>query len=228
MEIVDKISAFVLEYGNKLGAYLIPVLIALPILLILFSRFSYSIFKFVFPIAGAVAGYFAGAKFLTALVEKYFTGYMFIKPEHVAGAASAFVLLIFCFKGRQVAMLAIGGIVGYLVIAKIAIDGLNKIPVMNEILTNTPDDKRTMFYVMISVLCALVLMCLCNKFFNILYIYSTSIASATAAIAVPALFIFEKVSVPDMALYICAGVGAFIGLIFAFIQHSRNRYFYYN
>ena len=228
MEIVDKISAPILEYGNKLGTYLVPVLIALPILLILFSRFSFNIFKIVFPIAGAVAGYFAGAKFLTTFVEKYFTGYKFIKPEYVAGAVCALVLLIFCFKGRKVAMLAIGASVGYLVVGKLAIDGLNKIKFMNEVLTNTPEDKRTMFYFMISAICALVLMYLFGKCFNALYIYATSVASAAAAVAVPALFIFEKVKVPEMSLLICAGVGALIGLIFGYIQHSRNKYFYYS
>jgi hypothetical protein len=228
MEIVDKISALVLEYGDKLGSYLIPALIALPIVLILFSRFSYNIFKFVFPIAGAVAGYFAGAKFLTAFVEKYFTGYKFIKPEYVAGAACALVLLIFCFKARKTAMLAIGATVGYLVIGKIAIDALNMIPFMNQVLTNTPEDKRTMFYFMISALCAIILMCICYRYFNALYIYSTSIAAAAAAIAVPAIFVFEKIPAPDFALPICAGVGAFIGFIFGCIQHSRNKYFYYN
>ena len=226
MEFVRNISAPILEFGNKYATYLIPALIFIPLLLILFSRFSYSIFKFVFPIAGAVAGYFAGAKYLTQLVEKYFTGYEFIKPEYVAGAACALVLLILCCKGRKTAVLLCGAGVGYLVVGKIAIDALNKISVMKEILTNTPDDKRTMFLAMISIVCSLVVMFLFHKFFNFIYIYATSIGSAVAAFALPAIFLFTKFGNLEIGVLACAGVGALIGLIFGVVQHSRCKYFY--
>ena len=227
MEIVEKISALVLEYGNKLGSYLIPLLILLPILLIPFSRYSFSVFKFVFPVIGAVVGYFAGAKLITSFVEKYFTGYKFIKPEHVAGAACALLLLLICFKTRKTAIIAIGAVVGYFVVGKWIINALNKNGFTHEVLTNTPDDKRTIFYFIICAFCAIVAMYLFYNFFNVIYIYATSIASLTAAIAIPAIFIFEKVTVPEATLVICIGVGAFIGLIVGIIQHSRNKYFYY-
>lgn len=226
MEIVQKISAPILEFGDKFATYLIPALIVLPILLILFARFSYSIFKFVLPIAGAVAGYFAGAKYLTQFVEKYFTGYKFIKPEYVAGAACALVLLILCCKGRKTAILLGGAGVGYLVVGNMVIDLLNKNSFMNEVLTNTPDDKKTMFLFMISVVCSLVVMYLFHKLFNFIYIYATSIASAAAALALPAIFLFNKFGNLEIGVLVCAGIGAFIGLIFGCIQHSRCKYFY--
>ena len=226
MEIVQKISAPILEFGNKFEAYLIPALILLPILLILFSRFSYSIFKIVFPIAGALAGYFAGEKFLTQVVEKFFQGYEFIKPEHVAGAACALVLFILCLAGRKTAILAIGACVGYLVVGKIAIDALCKIGFMQEVLNNTPEDKKTIFLFMISAICACVVMYLFHKLFKVIYIYGTSIVSAVAAFAVPAIFVFNKLGNLEMATLVAAGIGALLGLLFGRIQHSRFRYFY--
>ena len=226
MEIVQKISAPILEFGDKYATYLIPALIFIPLLLILFSRFSYSIFKFAFPIAGAVAGYFAGAKYLTQFLTKYFNGYKFIKPEYVAGAACALVLLILCCKGRKVAILLGGAGVGYLVVGKIAIDALNKVSFMNKVLANTPDDKRTMFLAMISIVCSLVVMYLFHKLFNFIYIYATSIGSAVAAFALPAIFLFTKFGNLEIGVLACAGVGALIGLIFGVVQHSRCKYFY--
>ena len=226
MEIVQKISAPILEFGDKYATYLIPALILLPILLILFSRFSYSIFKLIFPIAGAAVGYYAGSKFLTQVVEKFFIGYEFIKPEHVAGAACALVLFVLCCKGRKTAILLIGAAVGYLVVGNIVADLLNKNSFMNEVLTNTPDDKRTMFLVMISVVCSLVVMYLFHKLFNFIYIYSTSIAAAVAAFAVPAIFLFNKFGNLEIGVIVCAGIGVLIGLIFGGIQHSRCKYFY--
>lgn len=221
MEIVQKFSQFVLEQGDKAGAYLIPALVLGAIALLAFSIYSFRALKIALPTAGLVFGYIIGSKYLGVIVEKFFEGYGVITPAFAAGVALALILALFCYKDSATALIAIGLAVGYTALSGVVHTLLRSTSFVKEILLNTKMEDAIIFSTIISVTCAIVMLYLFKRHFNFTYIFVTSITAATAALAVPGVFLFKD----DMnGILILAGIGAFIGLVSAIKQFRLYRY----
>ena len=221
MEIVQKFSQFVLELGDKAGAYLIPALVLGAIALLAFAIYSFRALRIALPTAGLVFGYIIGSKYLGVIVEKFFEGYGVITPAFAAGVVLALILAIFCRKDSATALLAIGLGVGYTALSGVVHTLLRSTSFVKEILLNTKMEDAIIFSTIISVTCAVVMLYLFKRHFNFTYIFATSITAATAALAVPGVFLFKD---NENGILLLAGIGAFIGLVLAIKQFRLYRY----
>ena len=225
MEIVQKISAPIVEFGQTLNSFLIPCIIFAAIALIAFAKYSYKCFKVVLPLAGIVLASMVGAEIFAPVIESSLPAVVeFVNPYYLAGIVCAALVAFICIKMFKVTILIIGGCTGYVLISSLVHGGLRMIPFVSEIILNTPKDKGAILSVTISIICALVTMFLFLKCFKLIYIFATSIAAGAFSIAIPAIFIFVNTGIADMATLVAAGIGAFIGLIFAAKQFSDHRY----
>ena len=225
MEIVQNISAPIVEFGQQLNALLIPCIIIAAIALFVFAKLSYKCFKVILPIAGITLASIVGGEILnTAFGEKMASVAEYINPYYLFCAICALVAAFICIKLFKVTILIIGGCTGYIVISNLVHGGLRQIPFVSEIILNTPKEKGAILSVLISIVCALVTMFLFSKFFKVIYIFVTSIAAGVVAFGMPAIFIFANTGISEIATLVAAGIGAFFGLIFACKQFSLFRY----
>ena len=224
MEIVQQISKPVLEFGDKLGFFLIPLLVIASLALFVISIYSYGLLKIVLPALGLVAGYYGGTKVLGPVIANFFEGAGFITPELIGGVICALILAFICFKSRKTTLTIIGLTVGYFTISGLIHTLLRGMKFVQDILINTTMDKAIIFSTIISITCALVMMYFCLKHFKLTYVFGVSIACAVAAFAVPAIFIFKSSANFEICVLIFAGLGAFLGLIFGWNQYKNLRY----
>jgi hypothetical protein len=221
MEIVQKFSQSVLELGDKAGNFLIPAIVLAVIALFAFAIYSFRALRVIVPVSGMVFGYFIGTRFLGTVVSEFFQGYGVITPALAAGVVLAIVLGIFCIKDTFTALLIIGLAMGYFTISDIAHTVLRSTSFVQEILLNTTMEDAIIFSTLISIACALVMLYLFRRHFNLTYIFLSSISASTLAFAVPGVFLLKDNVNGVLAL---AGIGAFIGLVLAIKQFRLYRY----
>ena len=227
MEIVKQISAPIIELGGTLGALLIPVIIAASLLLLVFAKYSYKLFRIVLPIAGLGAGYYAGSKMLGYFVQTNLPEVAkVIDPSIAAGVACALVVALFCLRAQSLTILAIGLCVGYALIGDTVIKLLRSLDFVAEILLNVDKGTALVLAAIISLVCAVVTMAILKKFFNFVYIFTTSVGGCVLAFALPAIFIFASAAIFETAVAYAAGIGAALGLIFFIKQYNYYRFYW--
>lgn len=224
MDIVKQLCNPVLDFGDKVGLFLIPLLLITPIALIVMSFYSYRALKIVFPVLGLVVGYFAGSKFLGPVVEKFFEGTGFVTPALIGGVALALIFFLLCLKDRKLTLIVLGLSIGYLAVSYLVHLALRNMKFVQDILLNTEMDKAILFSTIISIVCALVMMYFCLKHFKFTYIFGVSTTAAILAFALPGIFIFKDSPNFEMGVLAFAGIGAFLGLILSWKQFKRFRY----
>lgn len=225
MEIVTKMCAAVLELGNKLGAFLIPALVVLSLALLFFARHSFKLFKIALPLAGLAAGYLVGSKELGPVLAKSVPE-LGSNAGLIAGIACAVLIGIFCLRARTFTVLVIGICVGYALVGDVVIKAMREVKFIAEIVLNTDMSTAIILAAIISLICAIITMLIFKKFFNIIYLFATSVAGAALALAVPVIFICAKMAELEVAVVAAAGVGALIGLIFFAKQYSYHKYYW--
>ena len=225
MEIVKKISEAVLPVGEKLDILLVPAIMLTVALLFIFARYSYRLFKILLPLTCIVVGSMLGSTVIGPMIEKAFpsiTGY--VNPAYIGGFACAGIIAFLCIKLIKLAIIVTGAGVGYHFISGIVHNLLRSTKFVSEILVNTELSTAVFFSTILTILSIIVTVVLFHFFFKIIYILSTSIAGGAAALGIIAIFMFANTAIAETAVLVAAGIGAFIGLIFATKQISYYRY----
>ena len=224
--IVKQIVEAILPLGDKLGGYVYAILAPLAVLLFLFGRYSYKIFKVVTILASVALGAFAGYAFLAPAVGENIPVIAgVIKPEHTIALVCAVFMALICSKIFKIAVLITGAGLGYLFLSGLLHSVLRDTEFVGQVILNTDMTTAVLFSTILTVLVVLLAMFIFQKFFKPIYIIATSIVSGAAALAIPAIFIFASLPFIETAVIVAAGLGAFVGLIFCGKQMSYYRYF---
>ncbi len=226
MDFVKDISTKVLDATANLGALVIPEIVASVVLLVLFARNSYRLFRVALPFMAALAGSYIGAGLLGGFVKDTVPAIAdFINPLYVAGGIVALLLGLLCAKFHKLTMFLIGAGLGVLFIDELIKGILWGFKFVNDIAEAVPGGRNGNFVKVVGIIilvgCAIVTAVLLLKLFKLLYVFITSVVVYAAAFALPAIFIFANASFAPIAVVACAGLGVIFGLFNIKLQYKR-------
>lgn len=226
MDLVKNISSAVLDLASKLGALVIPAIIAAVVLLVLFARNSYRLFRVALPFMAALAGSYIGAGLLGELIEKNVPAIADIaNPYYIAGGIAALVLGLICAKFHKLTMFLIGAGLGVLYVDALLKGFLWTLGFVNNMAESVPGGRTgdVVKFVGIAILvgCALACAILLLKLFKLVYVVITSVGVYAVVFALPAIFIFANASFAPIAVLACAGLGVVVGLFNIKLQYKR-------
>ena len=225
MEFIQKISESLLDFSEIFGFFAIPFFVLASIALLAFAKYSYKLLKIVLPVAaGAVTGYICG-DLCAPMVERSIRDIPeFISPSVFAGLIIGVIVALLCFKLHNITILIVGAGFGYITVSWLAHKLLRTTDFVNRILWFLEMSEAVLFSTIVSIVCALVAVLVFQKYFKKIYIVSTSMGCAMAALAIPAMLIFANVEMLPLATLIAAGIGAIIGIFFCDRQFVDSVY----
>ena len=225
MEFIQKISESLLDFSEIFGFFAIPFFVLASIALLAFAKYSYKLFKIVLPVAaGAVTGYICG-DLCAPMVERSINNIPdFLSPAVFAGMIIGLVVALLCFKLHNLTVLILGAGLGYITISWVAHKLLRTTDFVNRILRDLPMKDAILFSTIVSTTCAIITVFLFHKYFKKIYIVSTSMGCAMAALAIPAMLIFANSAMLPLATLIAAGIGALAGIFFCDRQFVDSVY----
>lgn len=223
MEMVNEISAKILDLGAQIGALLgvffIPATILGAILLVVFARYSYKLLKFVLPVAGIAIGAIVGAGYIAPYVETSLPVVtQYVNPYYVCAIVLAAILGVLCFKFHTFAILLIGAFAGFVVIGRIVKDLLLSLPFINAIAGDVIRLKSYIVGVIICFICMIVIAFLVKRYFKKIYVVTTSIGLTTATFGIAATLIFATTVIAPYATIAAAVIGFIVGSVFCYKQ----------
>ena len=222
MEIVRQISTPVLEFGDKLGIAIYPLMILAAVALFFFAKYSYKLIDIIFPVSCLVVGYFTGAKILASLVILIIPGAESFILSLVLGILCTALALYLLVKESGFATVLLGLGTGYLLFGNVAVFVLRNMKFIREILLNTTMDKAVMLATVLSIICAIGTMIAFALCFDFVYTVLTSVVSVTAAVVIPAIVIFKGMDSPEGIILALAALGAIGGLVLAIAQMRES------
>ena len=217
MDFVKDISIAVRTAVAPIGPLVIPAIIAAVVLLVLFAKNSYKLFRVGLPFVAALAGAYIGAGLLGDIIKTNVPVIGdFVNPLYLAAGVVALVLGLLCAKFHKLTMFIIGAGIGV-----VAIDGLVKGLLWNMDFVNNIVDSVggtgsitvAIVGVIILVICALLCALILKKFFKGIYILVTAIGGLVIAAALPAIFIFANTGIAEIAVIACAVIGLIFGIV---------------
>lgn len=225
MEFIQKISEGLSKFAGNFGFFAIPLFVLASVALLVFAKYSYKLFKIVLPVAaGAVTGYICG-DLCAPMVERSFkTIPEFLSPAILAGLIIGVLVALLCFKLHNLTVLILGAGLGYITISWLAHKLLRTTDFVNRILRDLPMKDAILFSTIVSITCAIITVFVFHKYFKKIYIVSTSVGCAMAALAVPAMLIFASSEMLPLITLIAAGVGALVGIFFCDRQFVDSVY----
>ncbi len=222
---LPKIISAVLGVADSLQGFAIPVAIAAIVLLVLLSRYSYKVFRFVLPViagvSGALIGYIvAGELFANSNISGL------INPATVIASVCGIVLLLVCAKFHGIAMAIVGGGLGYVFLGQFIRSWLLSYDYVHKITVAVGMPYTKIIGILISIVCLVILAFLMNKFFKIFYVILTSVGSMVAATSIAAIFIFAGTNVDIIALIVAIVIGLIVGICICVRQFRLLPYEY--
>lgn len=228
----------VMDYGAKLGAYIIPAVILGVIALFFFARHSYKCFKVVLPLTAVVLGSTLGITVIndvlaTEIGQKHlapiydaFTGAVseFINPTILVGLVLALVLGAFCLKFPTFTVVLCGLGAGYVLLGDFMKSFILSFDFVQHIVANTDRSIVAAVGAVVALICALLCAYIVCRFFRTVYIVCTSVGACAFALGTAAMFIFATTDFTVIATLAAAGVGALIGIVFSGVQLGESDY----
>lgn len=218
MDFVKDISIAVREAVAGLGPLVIPAIIAAVVLVVLFAKNSYKLFRIGLPFLAALAGSYIGAGLLGGLVKDALPAVADIfNPHYVAGGLVALVLGLLCAKFHKLTMFLVGAGLGVLFIDELVKGLLWSLDFVVKTAESVPGGREgdvvKIVGIVILALCALVSAIILVKFFKGIYILVTAVGGLVVAAAVPAIFIFANTNFAEIAVIACAAIGLIFGIV---------------
>ncbi len=221
MEFIQEVSAKLLEFGESIGGIAVaaPLSILAAIILLLFARFSYKLFKIVLPIAASLIVAIAGAEHLASVITSSFPEVEGqINPVLLSIIILAVTVLIVSIIFRKLAIILIGAGVCALVVPAVVFPAMRGNEFVGNVLVNLDMDTAVLFAGVFTVILTLVVIYVLYKFVNNVYVLATSVAASVAALAIPTVFLFASFSFAPTATFAAIVIGAMIGLWFTHRQ----------
>ena len=213
MPYVELVCNTILSYGQKLGDFAIPTMLAVVIALALFSFNSYKLFRVSLPFAAAVAGGYLGANLLGATIGTMVPSVSsVINPKYLAGIIVAVILAIVCIKFHNFAMVIIGGCVGYLVLEHPFKKLLFTLQFVRDLSAQAGPVVTGIVGLFVTIGLVIALAFLAGKYFKPVYIAVASAGAMTAATTILATFIFANTPIQSIAVLVAAGLGLIMGI----------------
>ena len=226
LDFVKDISTAVLGAAAGIGPLVIPAIVAAVVLLVLFARNSYRLFRVALPFLAALAGSYIGAALLGGILKDSVPAATdFVNPIYIAGGVVALVLGLLCAKFHKLTMFLVGAGLGALFVDGIVKGILWSFDFVNNIAESVPGGRTGSVVMIVGMIilaaCAIVCALLLLKFFKAVYVFITSVVVYVVVFAIPAIFVFASVSFAPIAVLACAGLGVIVGLFNIKLQYSR-------
>ncbi len=221
MEFIQEVSAKLLEFGESIGGIAVaaPLAIVAAIVLILFARFSYKLFKIVLPLLTGIIAAIAGSEYLASIIEANFpTVKDQINPVLLSIVAIAVAVTFICFIFRKLPTIVLGVSISYLTIPTYIFPAMRKIEFVAEVLVNLDMETAVLFATVIGFIITAIAILILYKLLNHIYVLVTSVAVSVVALAVPAIFLFASFPFAATATFAAIVIGAMIGLLFSYQQ----------
>ncbi len=215
MELIQKVSESLLTFAGRFGMFAIPLAILVSAALLLFAKYSYKFFKVVLPTAaGVLVGTFAADMFAPTLAASFPGMEKVLDPYIIAVVLISVFVAILCAKLHTLTILIIGAGVGYTALSFLMHKLLRSTVFVKRLLWLLPMSDAALFSTIVSVVSAMIALLLFKRCFKTVYIVSTSIAGAVAALGIFSIFVFSMTPFALVATEVAIAVGLLIGIVF--------------